>query len=222
MALRKVALALGEFYHIYNRGVDKRTIFANHSDYVRFTELMYVTNSLVSVNMRDIKENKVNIFEYDRVEPIVAIGAWCLMSNHFHILATPLVENGLSKFMKKLTTGYSMYFNKKYDRTGSLFQGNYRAEHADTDNYLKYLYAYIHLNPVKLIDPTWKEEGIKDAQKSYDFCASFQYSSLQDYLNSIRPEKAILNTEPFPEYFQTTNEIKSELFEWLDYKNDIS
>lgn len=219
MALRKIAFVPGEFYHIYNRGVDKRTVFANHSDYLRFMELLYVTNFLGSINIRDIKESGIDIFEFERDEQLVAIGAWCLMPNHFHILVTPLVENGISKFMKKLTTGYSMYFNKKYDRTGSLFQGNFRAEHADTDEYLKYLYAYIHLNPVKLIDRDWKEEGIKDVEKAYNFVASFEYSSLQDYLGTNRLEKAILNTELFPEYFQTTNEIKTELFEWLTYKD---
>ncbi len=219
--MRSVTFALGEFYHIYNRGTEKRTIFLNTSDYKRFVQLLYLANSTVSISVRNIERSQVNLFEYVRKEPIVAIGTWCLMPNHFHILATPLVENGLSKFMKKLTTGYSMYFNKKYDRNGSLFQGNFRAEHADVDEYLKYLYAYIHLNPVKLIDPTWKEKGIKDAQKSYDFCASFPYSSLQDYLGSSRPEKAILNTAPFPEYFQTPDKIKTELFEWLNYKNSL-
>ena len=84
------------------------------------------------------------------------------------------------------------------------------------------MYAYIHLNPVKLIDPTWKEERIKDAAKSYDFAASFQYSSLPDYLGQKREENKILDPKPFPEYFLTPNDIKNELFEWLTYNQEIT
>ena len=91
------------------------------------------------------------------------------MPNHFHILVKEKIENGISKFMGKLTTGYSMYFNKRYDRTGSLFQGVFKSVHADSDEYLKYLFAYIHLNPIKLINPEWKENGIKDKNRANAF-----------------------------------------------------
>ncbi len=165
--------------------------------------------------MRNIHRDFLSAFEFDTGSPLVAIGAYCLMPNHYHILATPLVENGLTTFMGKLGTGYSMYFNKKYKRTGALFQGTFKSEHAGTDEYLKYLYTYIHLNPVKLIDSKWKEEGVKDTAKSLDFAVSFQYSSLQDYLGSDREESVLLDTAPFPRYFSNSIEIKTELREWL-------
>ncbi len=214
-----MAFASEEFYHVYNRGTDKRTIFYDRADYRRFVELLYISNSKIAVNVRDIHKSHKNIFEYEKIETLVAIGAYCLMPNHFHILLTPVIDDGVSKFMNKLGTSYSMYFNKRNNRSGSLFQGTFKSQHADTDEYLKYLYAYIHLNPVKLIDPTWKEEGIKDAAKSYDFAASFQYSSLPDYLGKDREEKAILNQAPFPEYFQTAAEQQTELLEWLSFKD---
>ncbi|MCB9810585.1 MAG: transposase [Candidatus Nomurabacteria bacterium] len=221
MSTRTIGFVENEFYHVYNRGVDKRTIFLDSQDYNRFTELMFLSNSALHISVRDIRERFASVYEFDRKNKLVSIGAYCLMPNHFHILITPMVDGGVTAFMKKLATGYSMYFNKKNNRSGSLFQGTFKAEHTDTDEYLKYLYAYIHLNPVKLIDSTWKEEGIKDAQKSYDFCASFQYSSLQDYLGSTRPEKMILNPDSFPEYFETKDNIKEELFEWLNYKDNL-
>ncbi|HMO82805.1 MAG TPA: transposase [Candidatus Paceibacterota bacterium] len=183
---------------------------------------MYLCNSSVPICYRDICRDFSSVFEFDRDDQLVAIGAYCLMPNHFHILATPLVEDGISTFMEKIGTGYSMYFNKRNSRTGSLFQGTFKSQHADTDEYLKYLYAYIHLNPVKLIDPTWKEVGIKDAVIAYDYAASFQYSSLPDYLSKDREEKAILNPAPFPEYFQTAAEHQAELFEWLNFKEFIN
>ena len=217
MSTRTISLAVSEFYHLYNRGVDKRTIYLDTNDHRRFIELMYLCNSSMSVVVRDVHRDFSSVFEFETGEPLVSIGAYCLMPNHFHILATPLVEGGLSTFMGKLGTGYSMYFNRKYKRTGALFQGAFKSQHANSDEYLKYLYAYIHLNPVKLIDSTWKEEGIKDAAKSFDFAASFQYSSLPDYLGQNRKEKAILNPEPFPEYFLTAAEHRKELFEWLSY-----
>jgi hypothetical protein len=110
-----------------------------------------------------------------------------------------------------------MYFNKRNNRSGSLFQGTFKSQHADTDEYLKYLYSYIHLNPVKLIDPTWKEEGVKDFSIAYEYAASFEYSSLIDYLGIERDEGVILNQAPFPGYFQTAAGHRAELFEWLSY-----
>ncbi len=218
MSSRSVSLSEGEFFHVYNRGTDKRVIFYSKDDYLRFQELLFLCNTNSAINVRDIRKIHENIYEYERGNILVAIGTYCLMPNHFHILATPLVEHGLSTFMNKLGTSYSMYFNKKYNRSGALFQGKFKAEHAVTDEYLKYLYSYIHLNPVKLIDSTWKEEGIKDAAKSFDFAASFQYSSLSDYLNIARPENAILNSALFPPYFQSHTDMENELFEWLTYK----
>ena len=220
MSTRKFTFALGEFYHLYNRGVDKRTIYLNPDDHKRFVELLFLVNSSKSLDFRTVREEVVSVFDFDCGEPLVAIGAYCLMPNHFHILATPLVEHGLTTFMNKLGTSYSMFFNKKYKRTGALFQGKFKAEHANTDEYLKYLYAYIHLNPVKLIDKDWKEQGSKDAAKSFNFAASFQYSSLSDYLGQKRDETKILDPKPFPEYFLTPPDIKNELFEWLTY-NEI-
>lgn len=218
MGTRKISFSTGEFYHLYNRGVDKRTIYLDSHDHIRFVELLYLANSIRALDFRSIRNEVLSVYDTDMESQLVAIGAYCLMPNHFHILATPLVENGLSTFMSKLCTGYSMYFNKKYERTGALFQGKFKAEHANSDEYLKYLYAYIHLNPVKLIDPKWKKEGSKDAAKSFDYAASFAYSSLPDYLGRVRPESAILNREPFPEYFATAASVKDELFEWLRYQ----
>jgi putative transposase len=222
MTTRTIVLSVGESYHLYNRGVDKRKIYLDEYDYKRFIELMYLCNSSAAINVRDIHRDHVSAFEFEKGDSLIAIGAYCLMPNHFHILAKPIIEGGVTKFMNKLCTSYVMYFNKKYERTGALFQGKFKSEHADTDEYLKYLYSYIHLNPVKLIDSKWKEEGIKDAAKSFDFAASFQYSSLPDYLGQKREEKKIIDPGPFPEYFLTTDDIKRNLFEWLTYNEIIN
>jgi len=109
--------------------------------------------SLQGSTLYDLK--KIN-----RGEQLVNIVTYCLMSNHFHLLIYEKTEGGISKFMQKVTTAYTMYFNKSKQRTGALFQGKFKAKHASiNDNYLKYLVAYIHLNPIKLIDAQWKENG---------------------------------------------------------------
>ncbi len=208
MATRYISFAEGEFYHVYNRGVDKRIIFNTDADYRRFQELLYVANASTSVALRNLKRNYDSVYTYKKSDSLVAIGAYCLMPNHFHILLTPLVENGVSLFMNKLTTGYSMYFNKKYERSGALFSGTFKAKHADGDEYLKYLYAYIHLNPQKL----FKNKG-----NTLNVSIRYPYSSLGDYVNGEREESIILKTKNFPEYFKTSNEHLHELTSWLEF-----
>jgi putative transposase len=135
------------------------------------------------------------MLEKDRGEPLVSIGAYCLMPNHFHLLLTPLVDGGISKFMLKLQTGYSMYFNKKNDRVGALFQGVFKSQHMDDDIYLRYIYSYIHLNPAKLKNSEWKTQPKSFLNQLKKFIAEYPYSSLQEYLSE---NYKILNSKPFP------------------------
>jgi putative transposase len=217
MAMRKVSFAEGEFYHIYNRGNSRQTIFVTVTDYKRFVALLYLANSTNPFEFREISDRE--LFGFNRGEQLVAIGAYCLMPNHFHILATPLVEDGIVKFMRKLSTGYSMYFNKKHHRTGALFEGKFKSEHVDSDNYLKYLFSYVHLNPVKLIQSKWQQEGITNLQEVFTYLDQYQYSSYID--NQItRPETNIINRSKFPEYFTTKKEYDNEMNEWLKYSKD--
>ena len=211
---RKTKFVVGEFYHIYNRGVEKRIIFQNITDYKRFLALLYIANGSEQVHINNnvwYKGDIDNVFKNDRGEPLVAIGAYCLMPNHFHLLLTPLVEGGISKFMLKLQTGYSMYFNKKNDRVGALFQGVFKSQHIDDDVYLRYIYAYIHLNPAKLKNSKWKIQPKSFLNQLKKFIAEYLYSSLQEYLSG---NYKIIDHKPFPvdreqivDYNSTVNEF---------------
>lgn len=195
---RKIKFEIGEFYHVYNRGVEKRIIFQNSSDYKRFLILLYIANSDKQIHISNeiwYKGNIEDIFEKDRGEQLVAIGAFCLMPNHFHLLITPLVDGGISKFMQKLQTGYSMYFNKKYDRIGGLFQGVFKSQYIDNDRFMKYIYAYLHLNHAKLKHKDWKTQPKSFLKQLKKFIAEYPYSSLVEYLSR---EYKIINPEPFP------------------------
>ena len=207
MALRKQKFAVGEFYHLYNRGNDKKIIFKKQKDYEHFLYLMYICNTTKSIELRYLNKN------FDRKETLVDIGAYCLMPNHFHIFIYEKTDNGISKYMRKLLTAYSMYFNKKYERTGKLYEGVFKSVHASTNNQLKYIYSYIHLNPAKLIDKNWKENKTKDISKLLNYVFSYHYSSLKEYADK---KFKIINKTPFPNYFNNINDHKKELFEWLN------
>ena len=228
MGYRKAPLVRGEFYHIYNRGNSRQQIFFNDDDYRHFVKLLYLCNSVKKINFReDIVEKKIDAWDFDREETIVSIGAWVLMPNHFHIYITfpkdgLLGENNISVFMRKLCTAYSKYINAKYKRTGSLFEGRFRSVRVSNEVQAKYLFSYIHLNPVKLFQKSWKEEGIRDKNKAISFLDKYKWSSYQDYILVNRPENKILDRDNFLDYFSDKNDFQKEIFEWFEVSNEVS
>lgn len=215
---RYVDFAPGEYYHIYNRGVNKRNIFQEKSHYERFMKLLYAANGDKPYIFREIEHRPISSVK--RGKPLVAIGAYVLMPNHFHILVKEINDGGLSTFMAKLCTGYSLYFNKKERRVGPLFQSVFKARHARRDEYLKYLFAYIHLNPVKLVEPTWKEAGVTDLERAKKHLESYTYSSYMEFTGKKRVEEAILTRDEFPGYFRSTVEFQDLLDEWIRIREE--
>lgn len=215
---RSIEFSVGEYYHIYNRGVDKRQVYLDLGDSERMLKLLYVSNGTKPFVYRDIQNKQLS--DIDRDEQLLAIGSYCLMPNHFHILVKETTEGGLTSFMEKLTTAYSMYFNKRNKRTGFLFESNFKAEHVNKDEYLKYLYAYIHLNPVKLIEPEWKEKGIKNLSAAKKYLEGYRFSSYEDYAVGKREESAILTPGEFPDYFEQPGDFAKFVEEWLDYEKE--
>lgn len=218
---RKFIFSIDEYYHVYNRGTDKRLIFLNAEDYNRFVLILHLCNSKGSVDVSNLIREGLSfpdLMDIEVGERLVDIGAYCLMPNHFHLLLREKQENGISLFMKKLLTAYSMYFNIKHKRKGGLFEGPFLARHADTDEYLKYLISYIHLNPIKIFDPRWKEEGIADRLGAKKYLGGYKYSSYLDYLGVKRKEEKILNRDSFPEYFEKFKEFENFIEDWLFYK----
>ncbi len=222
MPIRKTIIAPNEYYHCYNRGTDKRKIFLTNKDHLRFVALLYICNSDKAIHISNNKSKSlIELFDAERGEPLVAIGAWCLMPNHFHLLLKETKEGGIGKFINKLLTAYSMYFNIKNHRKGTLFEGRFKAEHADEDRYLKYLYSYIHLNPAKLIDSKWKESGLKDYSKTKKFLDNYEFSSYFDFIGIKRPQNKILKKNEFPNYFKTMKNFDKEISEWLSYGKEF-
>lgn len=215
MSQRKYNFVQTEFYHIYNRGTDKRPIFLDVGDYRRFQTLLFVANTDKAISLKDLYRNNQGPFDLAAENKMVALGAYCLMPNHFHLLVTPRTDNGVSVFMQKLSTAYSMYFNKKYERSGSLFEGKFKSQLAIEDRYLKYLFSYIHLNPVKLLQHDWKENGIKDKKEAEKYLNSYTFSSYFDHIGKERMESKILDLTAFPNYFKGFFDAEREVTDWL-------
>ncbi|OGI46781.1 hypothetical protein A2121_00230 [Candidatus Nomurabacteria bacterium GWB1_40_6] len=221
MSIRKISFAVGEYYHLYNRGNSKQKIFHDAQDYWHFITLLYTCNAENNFRNFILKRSEEDPYLWERGGQLVYIGAYCLMPNHFHILIKEKEKNGISKFMQKLCTAYVMYYNKKYKRTGGLFEGKFKSEHLDIDVYLKYIFSYIHLNPVKLIQKDWKEVGIKNKNEVLKYLDDYKYSSYFDYFGTKRKQNSILNSNAYPGYFPSVEKFKKEILEWISYKDEI-
>lgn len=204
MPYRKIAFVNGNYYHVYNRGVDKRVIFDNPKDFGRFINCLHFFNSHNRIWLADtVGRQQV---ENSHQEKLVDIICYCLMPNHFHFLLKQKVDNGICTFMRKVSTGYSMYFNITRKRTGSLFQGRFKAKIIESDDYLSHLSRYIHLNPVELIEPGWKEQGIKNRKKAFDFINKYPWSSYASYLSGMSSK--IVRKNILHEMFSAENHRK--------------
>lgn len=146
--MRDIKFSNKEHYHIYNRGTDKREIFLDKEDLLRFYQCLQELNSIENVGslyLNSLKKKK-NINIRSSAPKLVNIVAYCLNQNHFHMVLEQVSDDGISKFMHRLSTGYTNYFNDKNKRTGSLFEGRYKAKHIPSNEYLLHLGVYVNLN----------------------------------------------------------------------------
>lgn len=193
---RKLSFGVEERYHCYTRGVDKRIVFNDENDRKRFVALLYLLNNNISFRHREYNFTD-EVFSSARQEQLVAIEAYVLMPNHYHFILREIIEGGISTFMQKLGTAYTMYFNAKYERVGNLFVKPFRAKHITNDRYFQHLVQYVHLNPAELFESSFKEGRVFDADALEKSLLGYPHSSLLDHLGENRPELAVLNSEVF-------------------------
>ena len=208
----------GEIYHIYNRGVEKRNIFLDNSDRFRFIHNLFEFNDTAPAlniyykNSYEVSPRKVP--QKVRTQ-IVDILAFCMMDNHYHLLVRQRGDNGISKFMQKLGTGWTMYFNQKYQRTGALFQGLFKAVHVNKDEYFIHIPYYIHFNPLDFITPEWRNRELKDYKKAIKYLENYRWSSHLDYCG-IKNFPSVTNRELLIEFFGGPEEYKKTVLRWLE------
>jgi putative transposase len=199
--MRKISLAEGEFYHVYNRGTDKRPIFLDDQDFERFLESMIefnVSDPIGSLYQNSFRKTKLRglASKCEEVsgkdEKLVEIIAYCLNPNHFHLLLKQVSEKGIEKYMQRLGTGYTMYFNHKYERTGSLFQGTFKAVHVDSNEYLLHVGAYVNLN--------FRVHQLRGLASKYR-------SSWAEYVGERSESKSLCNTDPILRQFRNIEDF---------------
>ena len=180
-----------ELYHLLNRGVEKRTVFVDEADHVRFVHDLYAFN-----DKNDVSPNhrfKLLPSGMER-EPLVTIRAFSLMPNHYHLLVSENTGGGVSTFMRKLNMGYAKYFNEKYKRSGVLWQGTFRKVLIQRDAHFLHIPFYIHLNPLDLVLPNWRNGGVTNTKKAFTELKNYRWSSYLDYMG----------TENFPSVIDQT------------------
>lgn len=198
-----------ELYHVLNRGVEKRTLFLDNRDHARFVHDMYEFNDTTpagnayrSFRPNQMMEIRSPSFLRSR-ERIVDIHGWCLMGNHYHLLLSEKTEGGISQFMRKLNVGYAMYFNERYSRSGTLFQGRTKKIRINSDAYFLHILHYIHLNPLDFHkgSESWRGQKVKNAENAVRHLGAYRWSSYLDY-SGKKNFPSILTTEFFGDVFR--------------------
>ena len=181
MASRKEPFVKNEVYHCYNRGVDKRIIFNDANDFSYFLKSLYYLNDIDN----DSRIRERELFDLEQIEKkYVEVLAYCLNPNHFHLLLTPTDDETVSKYMQKVLTSYTMYFNQKYSRSGALFQGKFKSRHVGTDEYFQHLLVYVALNNFV--------HNISDKSK---FCSNYVSLADKKFNRLCNPEIVFCRTE---------------------------
>ncbi|MBX4189643.1 transposase [Candidatus Parcubacteria bacterium] len=216
---RYMNFAPGEYYHLFSRGVEKRKIFLESRDYERFQILLYILNQNASFHISNYskrgKRDLAEIYKEKRSDSLISILSYSLMPNHFHLLVKENDEGGISKFMGKLLTAYSMYFNTKHERSGPLFVRPFRSKHVEDDVHFKHLFSYIHLNCVDLFEKDWKLHGLQDLAEAEMFLNSYKYSSYPEFSDlAERREADIVDRNQAYEYVSRSPLHISDFVDW--------
>lgn len=172
-------------YHIVNRGVDGRNIFLDDHDRLRFMhDLFEFNDEHPALNLHYFFGKSIDIErQYERGRRVLLdILAFAVMPNHYHMLVQPKSDGAIPLFMKKLNMGYAKYFNEKYKRKGTLFQGRYKAVLVEDEAHFIHLPYYIHLNPLDMNFPEWRERVLRNPHKALKFLEEYRWSSHLDYL----------------------------------------
>ena len=203
MPSRIIPFVNGQYYHIYNRGVEKRDVFEISWDYKHFIDtLLYY--QLEGPKPRFSQFSKNQIFKPNLDKKIVDIVCYCLMPNHFHLLLKQVKENGITEFISKLSNSYTKYFNTKYKRIGPLLQGEFKAELVKSDEHLIHVSRYIHLNP--LVSYLVKDLSL------------YRWSSYHEYING---DKGICQKDDVLAFFKSPKHYKQFVLDQADYGKSL-
>ena len=198
--------AENSYYHVFNRGVEKRIIFLDEQDYNMF--LYYLSIYLLPLEqvLRFYPNFSIRLYNKNLSEEIELI-SYCLMPNHFHLLLKQKNKDSTSKLIKQVTNGYTLYFNTKYERVGGLFQGVFKAVGIDTDALILHVARYIHLNPVVA-------NIVKDPKE-------YMWSSHKEYFDKEKHHKSFVNKNTLLSYFSSPEKMNDFVTDYIEYAKEI-
>lgn len=211
---RKVVFANDQIYHVFNRGVDRRSVFLTNWEYsrvietikyYRFSDLPFRLSKLL--NLPQAQRIKLLSDIQSDNEKLVEIISFCIMPNHFHLMLKQLKEGGISKFISNLTNSYTKYFNTKHERVGPLFEGIFKAVIVETDEQLIHLSRYIHLNPVSSF--IIQEKDLEN----------YPWSSLPEYLG--KSEENFCKKETVMDLFKNIKDYKKFIMDQISYAKEL-
>lgn len=203
MPYRNTHFTNGFYYHIFNRGVEKRIIFLDRWDYKRFLKtIIFYNDRQKKSRLSWTQKNQIVNFSDS---PLISLFSYCLMSNHFHLLIKQEFDGGISTLMRKVLNSYTKYFNTKYKRVGPLFQGQFKAVLVRSDEHFLHVLRYIHLNPFVLSNNT--------KRKSF----AFPYSSYMEYLG----KQLLCDTELGKNLLPTNKQYIDFHSDHLDYASTL-
>jgi putative transposase len=212
--VRKTVFVNSHYYHVFNRGVERRTVFLNKREYRRFldTFIFYRLDQSALLRYSRVQLlNKETKYDFEQklvfCPPRVSILSYCLMPNHFHLLLRQDKENGISSFMADITNSYTKYFNTKHKRIGSLFQGPFQAVHIESEEQLIHLSRYIHINP------------FVSSVVELNQISSYPYSSLGSYLGMEK--QPWLVSQIVLSHFAETNSYKQFVVDQISYGTEL-
>ena len=198
---RITPLVNDQYYHIFNRGTEKRKIFTQSRDYNRFLQtFFYYQFTNLKKSFSKLTKSELELFKPFGDEKQVEIICYVLMPNHFHFIIKQLKEGGISSFISKFCNSYSKYFNTKYSRVGPLFQARFKAVLIDTDEQLIHVSRYIHLNPI-----------VSGLTKNL---ADYRWSSYHEYLTG---KNLICSIHEVLNLFSSLNDYKNFTEAQIDY-----
>lgn len=211
--IRKVVFRNDEIYHVFNRGLDRRSIFTDKNEFERIQKLIKfyrhkdipIRFSQVNHQPIEIKERMLkNLYKSER---IIDILAYCIMPNHFHFLLKQTDDKGISTFIANIANAYTKYFNTKHKRTGNLFEGVFKAVHIETEEQLIHVSRYIHLNPVA-------SSIIPDRELE-----NYRWSSYPEYLSLSKEE--ISQKELILSMFKSVRDYREFVNDQIDYAKQL-
>lgn len=231
MSYIKPPLVNNEIYHIVSRAVGDTVVYVDESDFYRgiFSIYEFNTNKKVEIwerrRARNIFKKNVgrptsHISEYpDERDKLVEVLAFSFMPNHLHLILKQLKDNGITEFMKKVSGGYAKYFNEKYQRMGHLFN-KFRAVHIEDDNQLRNAFLYVHVNLISIIEPGWKERGIKNPKKVKEFLENNKRHSYVDYLGK-KTFPSVTQRDFFLEFMGGPEGCRAGIDSWIKNRNKL-